>query len=235
MSAQAPQTPQAPAPKEPERLQKIVTVLVALIAATGAMTGFLHTQESGRAGAATRAGLVAQSQASEQEITHGRVLDQDFDYIIEAESLAFSADQYDAAGQPADANRSRALGRYLLGATYNYAYTDYYSDADADDAVYLYGTVGFGVIWAAYERYRDDLAVESAAAQATADRHFANASFAGRRADAYVLSIALMAAAVSMGAVALTVKSPRWKLVNLAVVATFYSGALANIGVTILG
>jgi len=231
MSAQEPQTPRPATAKEPEPLQKAVTVIVAIIAATGAMTGFLNAQESGRASGATRAGLAAQSRASEQHITNGRILDADFDYISEAEILAFSATEYDAVGQTADAERARLLSRFLL--THTYASSNYYTDASIDEAVDQYAIVGFNAIWSGYGEFRDVLFAETAALQAAADEHLANASIAGRRAEGFLLSIALMAVAVSIGAVALVTKSPRWKLVDLAMVATFSSLALANVAFTI--
>ena len=217
--------------KDPERFTQTVVVFVALIAATGAVAGFLSAREAGQAGADTRAGLAAQSRASEQHITVGRILDADFDYISEAEILAFTATEYDSAGLTEDADRSRGLSRYLLTHTYGY-YSEYYADAEIGVAVDDYLVVGFDAIWAAYGAFRDDLNAEVTNAQAVADQHLANASYAGRRSEGFLLTVAIVAVAAALGTVAVATKLPRVKVIVVVVVLALYSIGLLNLVVT---
>lgn len=230
----APEAPILPpkAAKSPERLQQSVTIMVALIAATGAVAGFLSARESGRAGGEARVGLIAQTQASEQYIQVGRILDADFDYISEAEILAFTATEYDAAGLTDEADRARVLSVYLLTSTYGYG--TYYTDTMIDDAVYGYATLGFDAIWAGYDQFRTDLYAEADAAQAEADQHFENATYAGRKGDGFLLSVLFMTTAAALGAVALATKSARLKLVDMAVVVSLFAVGLGNLLYTLL-
>gem|GEM_PF-4366075 len=71
----------------------------------------------------------------------GRILDADFDYISEAEILAFTDTECDSASLTGDADRSRGLSKYLLTHTYGY-YSEYHTDAEVDVAVDDYLVVG---------------------------------------------------------------------------------------------
>lgn len=212
---------------EPERLTKVITVMVALIAATGAISAFLSARESGAAGAATRAGLAAQTRASEQHITAGRILDADFDYISEAEILAFTGTEYDASGLTEDADRTRLLAEFLL--THTYGYGVYYTDAMITESVDQYATLGFDAIWDGYGTFRDDLNAEVDATQAEADQYLTNASVAGGRAEGFLLTITFLAVAGALGAVALATKSPRLKGIAFTIMVALYSLSLANL------
>jgi len=221
------------AAKRQDRLTKVITVVVAVIAATTVLSGFLNTLESGQASGETRAGLAAQSRASERSLQVGRIFDADFDYISAAEVHAFTASEFDAQGFVDDAARERAIALYLLQSTYGYA-VGYYSDTLVQNAVDAYDTTGFGDVWDAFVTYTDDLQVEVDAQQAEADLRLGTASDAGRRAERFTLSAVLMAVAVAVSTVALSTDSKRLRLADLVLIAILYALGSANLLWTLL-
>jgi len=222
-----------PGAKRQDRLTKVITVVVAVIAATAVLSGFLNTLESGRASGETRAGLAAQSRASERSIQVGRIFDADFDYISAAEVHAFTASEFDAQGFVDDAARERAIALYLLQSTYGYA-DGYYSDTLVQNAVDAYDTTGFADVWDAFVTYTDDLQVEVDAQQAEADLRLATASDAGRRAERFTLSAVLMAVAVAVSTVALSTESRRLRYADLGLVFALYASGWVNLGLTLV-
>ena len=212
----------AEAPGRGDRLTKGITVFIAFIAATAVVSGFLNNLESSRVNQETRAGLAAQSLASERSIQVGRIFDADFDYLVDAEVHAFIASELDAQSLFDDAARERAIALYLLQSTYGYA-DGYYSDALVENAVDAYGTVGFDGVWDAFTGYADELQAEVDARQLEADAHLAAASDAGRRASGFILSTVLMAVAVSISPVALASPLRALRLWDLAIITALYA------------
>ncbi|MGI0150156.1 MAG: hypothetical protein ACREDF_11580 [Thermoplasmata archaeon] len=220
-------------PKRQGRLTKVITVVVAVIAATAVLSGFLNTIESGRASGETRAGLAAQSRASERSIQVGRIFDADFDYISAAEVHAFTASEFDLRGLVDDAARERAIALYLLQSTYGYA-AGYYSDALVENAVDAYDTTGFGDVWDAFSSYSDDLQIDVDNQQGEANMHLADASEAARRAARFTLRTVLMAVAVAVSTVALSTESKRLRYADLGLVIALYTSGWVNLALTLV-
>lgn len=192
--------------KPADRLAKMITIVAAGIAASVVGCGFLAAMESGRANSENRAGVLAHNLASERALQVGRIADADYDYIAGAELGAFRASEFEARGLVQEADIERATSVYLLQSTY--CYTDgYYTDAELEEAVYAYDTVGFTQVWSAYTTYADDLQAQVDAERAAADAHLQAGAAAGREADTLTLSVVLMGMAIALSTVALTTAS----------------------------
>jgi len=83
----------------------------------------------------------------------------------------------------------------------------------------------FDAIWATYGAFRDDLNAAVAEAQAVADQHPANASYAGRRSEGFLLMVAIVVVATRL---------PRVKAVAVVVVLALYSTGLLDLVLTLV-